>query len=254
MTSSSGLASRLSTAVAAVLPERLVAAAIRAVYPRVEPELAHLGEFVPRGGTAVDVGAWYGPWTARLTRLADLVVAVEPTSQLAAHLRASFPTVDVVEAAASDHDGAADLYVAAAGPIVGVSSLDRGAGQNVGRVSVRLVTIDGLALRDVRFIKLDIEGHELAALRGAAETIARDRPVLLVELEERVQPIEPILDLLGAWGYRGLVRPQDRWVPIETFDLAAHQRASIARVRQSFVRRVVLPRPRYVNSVLFRPN
>ncbi len=240
-----------TSGLAALLPERFLASAIRRVYPRVEPELARLNDFVPRGGTAVDVGAWYGPWTARLLRRADRVVSVEPTPPLARQLRAAFPRAEVVEAAVSDHEGTATLHLPEGGAIVGTSSLeDPGQG---GAVEVRRITLDSLGLTDVRFVKLDIEGHELPALRGAAETVRRDRPVLLIEVEERIQPVAPLLELLTGWGYRGHVLPGRRWVPLADFDLAAHQRAALVRVEQSFVRRVLWPRPRYVNSVLFRP-
>lgn len=248
---STKLAPAATSGLAAMLPERLLGAAIRRAYPRVEPELARLAEFVPSGGTAVDVGAWYGPWTARLLRRAERVVAVEPTVALAAQLRSAFPTVEVVEAAVSDHTGSATLYLPEGGAIVGTSSLEdptQGA-----PVPVRRITLDSLDLTDVRFVKIDIEGHELPALRGAAETVRRDRPVLLIEVEERIQPVEPLLDLLTGWGYRGYVLPDREWVPLADFDLGGHQREAIVRVGQSFARRVVWPRPRYVNSVLFRP-
>jgi FkbM family methyltransferase len=245
-------ASRVSALVAGLLPERTVAAAIRAAYPRVEPELAALDAYVPRGGTAVDVGAWYGPWSARLVRRADRVVAIEPTPRLAAHLRQAFPTVDVVEAVASDTVGTAVLHVPSAGPVVGTSSLAEGAGGTV-PLTVRSVTLDSLDLSGVTFIKLDVEGHEMPALRGAERTIRRDRPVLLVELEARIQPIVPVLELLADWHYQPSVFVGGVWRPLAGFDLEAHQRSSIGRVSQSFVRRVVWPRPRYVNLVLCRP-
>jgi FkbM family methyltransferase len=244
-------ASTVSSAVAGLLPERVVAAAIRSAYGRVEPELAGIAEFVPRGGTALDVGAWYGPWTRRLTRLADHVVAVEPTERLASHLRRAFPAVQVVRAVASDHIGTAILHVPAAGPLVGTSSLEYGEGVDV---RVPRLTLDSLELTAVTFIKLDVEGHELPALHGAEQLIRRDRPLLLIELEARIQPIQPVLDLLDGWGYRGHVLPGPRWLPLADFDLVAHQRSAIARVRQGFVRRVLWPRPRYVNLVLFRPS
>ena len=238
-----------SARLASVIPEQLVAALIRRVYPRIEPELARIGEFVPRGGTAVDIGGWYGPWTRRLRSLSDLVVTIEPNAQLARCIGAAYPDVRVIEAAVSDHTGTARLYLPDAGPAVGTSSLETPGDRSV---TVPLVTIDGLGLTDVRFMKIDVEGHELPVLRGAAETIRRDAPVLLVEVEERVQPVEPVVDLLAGWGYHGYVLPGDRWIPLAGFDLIGHQRAMIRRVRQSFVRRVLIPRPRYVNSVLFR--
>ncbi len=234
---------------ASAVPDRMVAALIRRVYPRVEPELARIAEFVPRGGTALDIGGWYGPWTRGLRKRADLVVTVEPNAQLARGIRAAYPDVRVIEAAVSDRTGTARLFLPAAGPSVGTSSLEYGGDRSV---MVPLVTVDGLDLTDVRFMKIDVEGHELPALRGAEETIRRDGPVLLVEVEERVQPVEPVVDLLASWGYRGSVLPGDRWVPLDGFDLIGNQRAAIRRVHQSFVRRVLIPRPRYVNSVLFR--
>jgi FkbM family methyltransferase len=40
-------------------------------------------------------------------------------------------------------------------------------------IAVARVTIDSLDLSDVRFMKLDVEGHELAALRGAARRLSQ---------------------------------------------------------------------------------
>lgn len=240
----------LSSRFAAALPPRAVAAAVRAVYPRVEPELARLGCYAPRGGTAVDVGAWYGPWTRGLRRIADRVVAVEPVAELARCVSAAYPDVRVVEAVASDHAGTAELFLPPGGPGAGTSSVERGTGATV---TVPRVPLDDLELRDVRFMKIDVEGHEIPALRGAERTVRRDRPLVLVELEERFQPVEPVLDLLAGWGCRPQVMPGDRWLPLDDFDLIGHQRAAAARVDQSLVRRVLRPRPRYVNMVLFRP-
>jgi FkbM family methyltransferase len=244
------LSSTLSARFAAGMPAGLVGSAIRAVYPRVEPELARLASYAPRGGTAVDVGAWYGPWTRGLRRLADRVVAVEPAADLARLVAAAYPDVQVVRAAASDHVGTATLHLPDGGAGVGTSSVEPGEGRPV---TVPRVSLDSLGLTDVRFVKLDVEGHELPALRGAESTIRRDTPLLLVEVEERMQPIEPILALLAGWGYRPYVMPRGRWLPLRDFDLVAHQKAAVGRVRHSFARRVVAPWPRYVNLVLFRP-
>ena len=44
-----------------------------------------------------------------------------------------------------------------------------------------MVTLDSFDLQDVDFIKLDCEGYELFALRGAEETLKRCRPCVIVE-------------------------------------------------------------------------
>lgn len=47
--------------------------------------------------------------------------------------------------------------------------------------AVGLVTIDSLGLDDVTGIQLDVEGHELPALKGARVTIERNAPIILIE-------------------------------------------------------------------------
>jgi FkbM family methyltransferase len=47
--------------------------------------------------------------------------------------------------------------------------------------SLQAISIDALNLPRIDFIKLDIEGMEMEALDGAEESVARHRPVILVE-------------------------------------------------------------------------
>jgi FkbM family methyltransferase len=242
----------IRSAIAAAVPDRAFAAFMRTVYPRVEVELARITTWAPRGGTAVDVGAWYGPWTARLLTLADRVVTIEPNPALARLVRARFPATQVVEAAASDRGGQAQLWLPAGGRgAEGMASLEHASERSI---TVRRVTIDSLGLTDVRFIKMDIEGHEAAALRGAERTIKRDSPLLLCELEARHQRIEDVIGTLAGWGYQGKVMPGRSWLPLGTFDLDAHQRENVHVAERGMLGRLARPAERYVNLVLFQRN
>ncbi|MGP3925522.1 FkbM family methyltransferase [Streptomyces sp. 8N616] len=248
----------LAARLAPRLPPRLVGAGAALLYPRFEPELRRLADFCPRGGTAVDVGGWYGPWSRRLARRADRVVAVEPVPHLARQLASTTPAnVRVVQAAAADRTGRARLWLPPGGRgDRGVSSLVR---REIHRaaVEVRCVPLDelleGLRLTDVGLIKVDVDGSELAVLRGAERILRRDRPALFVELEVRIQPLGPVLSLLAGYGYRGWVLPGRDWVPLSAFDLAGHQYRTGHVAEQGLLRRSVAPHRRYVNSVLFLP-
>lgn len=247
----------LAARLAPLLPARLVAATARLLYPRFEPELARLADLCPsRCGTAVDVGGWYGPWTRRLARRAGRVVTLEPVPRLARLLSASAPpNVRVVPAAASDRRGTARLWLPPG------DTGDRGVSSLVRRdiharaVEVPCVTLDGLGLRDVGFIKIDVDGGEPAVLRGAEGILRRDRPALFVELEARIQPIAPVVGFLADLGYAGWVLPSRTWFPLDPPILEAHQARVSYVVSHGLLRRVLPFRgPRYVNSVLFLPD
>ncbi|WP_033281813.1 FkbM family methyltransferase [Streptomyces sp. NRRL F-525] len=257
-TNPTGPAPRTLTArLAPLLPTRLVAATARAVYPRFEPELARLTDLLPPDcGTAVDVGGWYGPWTHRLWRHAREVVTVEPVPHLARLLAAAAPAhARVIPAAASDRPGTARLWLPPDDEgDRGVSSLVR-RDIHARAVHVQCVTLDGLGLREVGFIKIDVDGSELAVLHGATGLLTRDRPALFVELESRIQPIAPVVRYLSLLGYEGWVLPDRNrdWVRLADFPLEKHQARNSYVVSQGLLRRV-LPfarGPRYVNSVLF---
>jgi FkbM family methyltransferase len=56
---------------------------------------------------------------------------------------------------------------------------------------VPLRTLDCYSLEDLSFVKIDVEGHEVEFLRGAAHLIRRERPHLLVEVGEKHLTEEP---------------------------------------------------------------
>lgn len=67
---------------------------------------------------------------------------------------------------------------------------------------VRLLTIDSLALPRLDFVKLDVEGMELEALAGAAETIHRCGPSILIEVIKSDKA--ELAKRLQAWGYEAI--------------------------------------------------
>jgi FkbM family methyltransferase len=238
---------------AAHVPDGLLAGVINLVYRRAEPELGRLEEICGRGGIMIDVGAWYGPWSRRLVRRADRLIAFEPTSRHRV-LRQTLPdNAEVIQAAASDHRGTGQLWTTARSDgAEGLSSLIR-RDIHDGCTEVPLVRIDDLELSGVTFMKVDVEGHELAVLCGAADTIRANQPRLLLEVETRMQRIEDLIGVLADWGYRGMVLTHGTWVPLKDFDLAEHQARTVRTAQRGLFRRLLWPYPRYVNSVLFVP-
>jgi len=153
-----------------------------------EPELAILPTLFRRGGTAVDAGANQGFFSFALSELADRVVAFEPNPDYAAFARWMLRgRAEVHEVALSDKPGRATFYVplsdeGAALHFAGNLKRSHSHFRNMRTHEVEVRTLDSFGLDDVRFIKADVEGSEREVLDGGRETIARDRPALLLEL------------------------------------------------------------------------
>jgi len=153
-----------------------------------EPELAQLANLFPLGGTAIDAGANQGFFAYALSRIADRVLAFEPNPDYASFARWMLRgRAEVHELALSDKPGRATFYV----PLSDEGVVLHFAGnlkqthnqfRNMKTYDVEIRTIDSFGLSDVRFIKADVEGSEREVLDGARKTIARDRPVILLEL------------------------------------------------------------------------
>jgi FkbM family methyltransferase len=182
------------------------------VGPRLEPELALLARLVPAGSLAVDVGANRGVYTYHLSRAVGPdgeVIAYEPQPELAAYVRtgtARAGNVTVRAVALGESPGSARLTIPLreGRPEPGWATLrsepnDPGLGYDV-----PVVTLDDeLAGREISFIKIDVEGYELATLRGALATLRRSRPVVLAEIEHAWSgaSVAPTLELLAGLGY-----------------------------------------------------
>jgi FkbM family methyltransferase len=157
-----------------------------------DAEVKTLMQAARPGTVAVDVGANVGIFTIPLARAVGpdgAVWAFEPLPEnldrLGANLRENHLTnVRLLAAAASDADGTLSFNVADDSAYGSTGDVLHG------REAVRSVTVSAVRLdvewrrRGMPFvsvIKIDVEGAELAVLRGSHDVIGRCRPVLLVE-------------------------------------------------------------------------
>ena len=153
-----------------------------------EPELHILANLVVRGGTAIDVGANQGFFAYALGEIADRVIAFEPNPDQALFARRMLRGRAIVcEIALSNETGRMPFFVPISerGTFLHLAgSLKRTHSQftQFRTYEVEVRRLDDFNLRDVRFIKADVEGTEREVLDGARAIIARDRPIILLEL------------------------------------------------------------------------
>jgi FkbM family methyltransferase len=178
-----------------------------------EHELSVLPKFVPRGGTAIDVGANDGVFAFALSSLVDRVEAFEPNPDYAHFARRMLGSrAGVHEVALSNTTGRAEFVVPVSeeGTILHLGGSLRpspGPAARALRFDVAVRTLDSYPFKDVRVIKIDVEGSEMDVLEGGRQTIERYRPALIVELltGTHADPIELTQEICRAYGYQSWI-------------------------------------------------
>lgn len=178
--------------------------------------VALLKKTVKPGMTVIDVGANIGYIAAIAARLVGpegRVHAFEPNPDCYARLTmnlAALPHAHSYRMAVSDFCGTLPLYLSENTEEDGWASLLKDHSVTRRTIDVAVTTIDVFAARfsvqKVHFIKLDVEGNEVHALRGAQHVIARDHPRIAAELNphclarDNAKPSD-VLDFLTSFGY-----------------------------------------------------
>lgn len=135
--------------------------------------------YIPRGSCVVDAGASIGDHTvtyANWVGTGGVVVAFEPLPNAfncLEHNVKDLHQVMTVNAALSDVESYSSMCEL---DNLGASYLTDNEGEII------TVLLDDFHFRNVSFIKMDIEGCEVKALRGAVKTILEWRPVMLIEV------------------------------------------------------------------------
>lgn len=165
-----------------------------------ETHVAALYRFVLRpGGVAFDGGANVGQHTLQMLAAVSpggRVIAAEPVPELRAQLEAflrqhnvPLDAVTIVSAGLSDQPGESEFYQVtnqAQHELSGLKNRHWIAPYPVKKINVELTTIDAICVDLPRFdfLKLDIEGAEMNALRGGRRTIEKLRPVISFEQDQ----------------------------------------------------------------------
>ena len=163
--------------------------------------------FIDTGAIVLDIGANIGAHTVPLAQLvgaAGVVVAFEPQPTLHKILCAnlvlnSVPNVLTYAMALGSCEGECLI------PVLDYTQSNNFGGIGMDMVqegeAVPLTTLDSFQLERVDFIKLDVEGFESKVLEGAAETIARCRPIMYIE-NDRAEKSEELIQRLFDMDYR----------------------------------------------------
>lgn len=157
--------------------------------------------------TAIDIGANKGIWTHRLLKHCSNVYSFEPNPKMFRRLNKCFGHQSTVSPVAiSNKSGTSVLriprtagrYSSQLSTLSKVQQFD-----SFLSVTVETSKLDDMAIENVGFIKIDVEGFEMEVLEGAAKTIERYKPILVVEIEEKhtQRDLQESIGRVEAMGY-----------------------------------------------------
>ena len=176
-----------------------------------EPEWHRLAQIGPNQGTALDIGANRGLYAFELAKLYDRVIAFEPNVEITQEL-SSFRSskISIIHSGLSDTCGRSELHVPVGKNGVlydGWASLNTSNLPNcetTNGIAIPITTLDSLGIADVRFIKIDVEGHEVEVVRGGFDTLRRDRPTILAEVRPaNLQAFSQVMHEVGLVQHTG---------------------------------------------------
>lgn len=164
---------------------------------------------LPAGGDCLDVGANIGNHAIAFAPHFRRVIAFEPHPRTFRLLELNAELAsNVMPLNLGASSGAGTIMVAQDRRNIAATSIKRQGGPGSDSVTFRLERIDDIAevaeSPAITFMKFDVEGHERQALEGAAETIRRHRPLIVLEVlpDEVKGGTTESVEFLKTLGYR----------------------------------------------------
>ena len=174
------------------------------------------------GATILDVGANFGVYSYYMSKAAGpdgCLLAFEPQPELGIHLDAVKETyhldnLTIVKQGLSSAPGILKMRRSAPGS--GGASFHYEPATNLEEIDVPVTTMDKFfsanEFSNIRFIKCDVEEHELEVFRGGEQTLLKYMPTLLFECHDTEATGGELFSYLTSLGYDGFfffVTPAD---------------------------------------------
>jgi len=138
----------------------------------------------------IDIGAHLGSITSTIKKLSPdgKHIAIEPIPYKCKWLKQKFPDVKVLQIALSDTVGEVEFFLQPQRSAFSGLRLHNNNNSSITNLKVEILKVNCQRLDDIvpsdlpiGFIKIDVEGCELAVLRGGIKVILKDQPTILFE-------------------------------------------------------------------------
>tara|TARA_B100000212_G_scaffold340019_1_gene319646 strand:- start:1011 stop:1766 length:756 start_codon:yes stop_codon:yes gene_type:complete len=186
-----------------------------------EQEINLVKKFIKSGTDSIDVGVYRGVYSYEMSKYSEKVHSFEPNpiifKYINKNLKKFIKNIHLYNFALSNQNKTINLKI----PIRNSNSnkeifeeyYEMGKAtihnennfENYENFEIQTKKIDEFSFDNkISFIKIDVEGHELEVIEGAKNTIKRDKPVLLVEIEKQYtkKEVAESINFINSLGYK----------------------------------------------------
>ncbi|NLG17199.1 MAG: FkbM family methyltransferase [Fibrobacter sp.] len=227
---------------------------VKKICGSLDPEIDYLKRRIPSEKMMIDIGANIGIYSFAFAGRCQSVAAFEPQPscyQVLSSYRSK--KIQAYQLALSSKPGKMELHVPVKNRSVltGLATFREVDGEYQ-KLQVEVSTLDQYEFKNVGFIKIDVEGHEADVIRGGINTIRSQRPVMLIEAEQKysAEPLEKTFQMILDEGYRGGFLLNDVWHPLEEFSVKKYQSAFQKDIEAERYKNI---RGKYVGNFIFEP-
>jgi len=136
---------------------------------------------------SIDIGACVGFWAKDLCKIFNQVICFEPYNPSADCLEKNLNYYENYKlhrtALSSNEHGTKRFFFNKES--IGGNSFEEESGSFKNFIDIPKKTLDSFNLKNVNYIKMDVQFHELEVLKGATKTLTNNDPVLCIECAQR---------------------------------------------------------------------
>lgn len=215
------------------------------------PELNLISNLVKKNQNSIDIGANLGLFTFFMSRASKHVFAFEPNPYPLENLKDLVDSnVTILPIALGNNDGPVEIKI----PHHRKGWSSNGASLaskeiNDGKIlNIQCRKLDSLNIENIGLIKIDVEGFEIEVIRGAKDTILKNKPVMIIENEiVHTKDTNELFTIMNEFGYdKYICNPIGKLEKIGNFSVEENQKNAIRNLDINYIQNFIfIPKEKY---------
>ena len=215
------------------------------------PELNLISNLVKKNQNSIDIGANLGLFAFFMSRASKHVFAFEPNPYPLENLKDLVDSnVTILPIALGNNDGPVEIKI----PHHRKGWSSNGASLaskeiNDGKIlNIQCRKLDSLNIENIGLIKIDVEGFEIEVIRGAKDTILKNKPVMIIENEiVHTKDTNELFTIMNEFGYdKYICNPIGKLEKIGNFSVEENQKNAIRNLDIDYIQNFIfIPKEKY---------